>query len=270
MKPFAAAAILVVPILVGAQQQAAGPRGNWPCGARIDPSYFRVAEGTGGHLLLLAPEEIGDSATLLTALSGHPQTLLRLAGSLTPGLHEFQVPVDPSVESVLFSISVQCLQVADIVRPSGAAPSGDDVVDLSNFRAERMVIVKRPEPGVWTLRLSGSGVSGVVVQARSSIGVTDVQFAPVGTTSFSPFPTTGVENVVKIRLRGRARELRASLVSGVFLPVASLPLERDETDGSYLSRFTPGPEGVRVLIAGKDDDGVAFQRMYAPLITPVR
>ena len=122
VKPFAAAAILAVPIFVGAQQQGARPRGNWPCRARIDPSYFRVAEGTGGHLLLLAPEEIADSATLLTALEGHPQTLLRLAGSLTPGLHEFQVPVDPSVESVLFSISVQCLQVADIVRPSGAAP----------------------------------------------------------------------------------------------------------------------------------------------------
>ena len=270
MKPFAAAAVLVVPILIGAQQQAAGPRGNWPCGARIDPSYFQVAEGSGGHLLLLAPEEIADSATLLTALGGHPQTLLRLAGSLTPGLHEFQVPVDPSVESVLFSISVQCLQVSDIVRPSGEAASGDDVVDLSNFRAERMVIVKRPEAGMWTLRLSGSGVSGVVVQARSPIGIADVQFASARSTNFTAFPRAGVENVVKIRMRGRALEIRASIVSGVLLPVAPLPLERDETDESYLSRFTPGSEGVRVLVVGRDYDGVAFQRMYAPLITPMR
>jgi len=270
VKPFAAAAVLVVPILIGAQQQAAGPRGNWPCGARIDPSYFQVAEGSGGHLLLLAPEEIADSATLLTALGGHPQTLLRLAGSLTPGLHEFQVPVDPSVESVLFSISVQCLQVSDIVRPSGEAASGDDVVDLSNFRAERMVIVKRPEAGMWTLRLSGSGVSGVVVQARSPIGIADVQFASARSTNFTAFPRAGVENVVKIRMRGRALEIRASIVSGVLLPVAPLPLERDETDESYLSRFTPGSEGVRVLVVGRDYDGVAFQRMYAPLITPMR
>lgn len=270
VKPFAAAAVLVAPMLIGAQQQAAGPRGNWPCGARIDPSYFQVAEGSGGHLLLLAPEEIDDSARLLTALGSHPQTLLRLAGSLTPGLHEFQVPVDPSVESVLFSISVQCLQVADIVRPSGAAAGGDDVVDLSNFRAVRMVIVKRPQPGMWTLRLSGSGVSGVVVQARSTIGIAEVQFASVRSTNFTAVPTAGVENVVKIRVHGRAREIRASIVSGVFLPVAPLPLERDETDGSYLSRLTPGSEGFRVLIVGKDYDGAAFQRMYAPLIAPMR
>jgi Aldo/keto reductase family len=85
VKPFVAAAVVVGPTLVGAQQQTLNPRSGWPCGARLDTSYFQVAEGSGGHLLLLAPEEIGDAATLLTALGAHPQTICRLAGSLTPG-----------------------------------------------------------------------------------------------------------------------------------------------------------------------------------------
>src|SRR5262245_27050640 len=160
-----AAAVVAIPLLTGAQQQAPNNRSGWPCSARLDTSYYHVAEGSGGHLLLLAPEEIGDSATLLIAFGSHPQTIFRLAGSLTPGLHEFQVPVDPSVESVLFSISVQCLQVAHVLRPSGPLAGGDDVTDLSSFRAQRMVIVKRPENGSWTIRVSGSGVSGVVMQA---------------------------------------------------------------------------------------------------------
>jgi len=50
------------PLLIGAQQQASRPRGDWPCGARLDPSYFQVAEGSGGHLLLLAPEEISETS----------------------------------------------------------------------------------------------------------------------------------------------------------------------------------------------------------------
>src|SRR5206468_7080013 len=79
---FAAAAVFATPMLVGAQQQLPNPRAGFPCGARLDPSYFRVAEGTGGHLLLLAPEEIGDSAALLTAFGDHPQTIFRLAGSM--------------------------------------------------------------------------------------------------------------------------------------------------------------------------------------------
>jgi hypothetical protein len=147
--------------MIHAQQQPPAPRAGWPCGARLDPSYFHVAEGTGGHMLLLSPEEIGDSGALLTAFGSHPQTILRLAGSATPGVHEFQVPIDSFVESALFSISVQCLQVAEVVRPSGAAVlGGDEVTDLSAFRAQRMVIVKRPEPGVWSVRVAGSGVAG--------------------------------------------------------------------------------------------------------------
>ena len=110
---FAAAAVFAAPILVGARQQMPNPRPGFPCGARLDPSYCRVAEGTGGH----------------------PQTIFRLAGSVNPGLHEFNVPIDSTVESVLFSISVQCLQTADVVRPSGAIAIGDDVIDLPNFRA---------------------------------------------------------------------------------------------------------------------------------------
>ena len=270
VKPFVAAAVLVGSTLLGAQQQPSIPRSGWPCGARLDPSYFQVAEGTGGHLLLLAPEEIGDSATLLTAMGSHPQTIFRLAGALRPGMHEFQVPIDPSVESVIFSISVQCLQVAHIVGPSGPPASGDNVTDLSNFRAQRMVIVARPEPGMWTIRVSGSGVSGVVVQARSATGISQVQFAPAGSATFTAVPAAGVENVVRMQISGKSTEIRASLVSGEFRKIADLPLEAGEAAGSYTSRFTPGAQGFRVLITGKDAEGVVFQRLHAPLLTAVR
>jgi hypothetical protein len=267
VKAFAAAAVLTAPLVSGAQQQAPTARGAWPCGARLDTSYFQVAEGSGGHLLLLAPEEIADSATLLTAFGSHAQTIFRLAGAMTPGVHEFRVPVDPSVESVLFSISVQCLQVAHVLRPSGLVATGDDVTDLAGFRAQRMVIVKRPEPGVWTMRVSGTGVGGVVVQSRSAIGIAQVEFAPARSTTFTALPTANVENVVRIRMSGQVAEVSASVVSGEFRRIAELPLELNETDGSYSSRFTPGAEGFRILIVGKDRDGVTFQRIQAPLVT---
>jgi len=266
---FPAVIVVAAPLLLGAQQQSGNPRAGWPCGARLDPSYFRVAEGTGGHLLLLSLEEIGDSAALLNSFDGHPQTILRLAGSMTPGLHEFQVPIDPSVESVLFSISVQCLQAADVMGPSGAFAVGDNVTDFSNFRAQRMVVVTRPEAGVWTLRVAGSGVSGVVVQARSAIGIAQIEFAPAAGTTFTRLPSPGVENAVRIRTSGQVAELHASIMSGAFLHLADLQLAADQTEGSYMSRFTPGADGFRVLIAGKDADGFAFQRVSAPLLSPM-
>jgi hypothetical protein len=269
VKSFSAAAFLAVPILIGAQQQPSNSRAGWPCGARLDTSYFQVAEGTGGHLMMLAPEEIRGSAALLTAFQSHRQTIFRLAGLLKPGVHDLKVPIDPSVESAVFSISVQCLQVAQVLRPSGLQASGDDVTDLWNFRAQRMVIVARPEPGMWTLRVSGNGVSGVVVQARSAIGIS-VQFARAGSTTFTASPVADVENVVKIQISDKVTEVRASLVSGDFRKIGELPLEAGETDGSYLARFTPGTESFRVLVTGKDATGVPFQRMHAPLLMPSR
>jgi hypothetical protein len=265
-----AAAVLALHPLVGAQQQPSNPRAGWPCGARLDPSYFRVAEGSGGHLLLLAPAEVGDSAALLTAFGAHRQTIFRLAGEIKAGVHEFRVPIDSSVESVLFSVSVQCLQTADVARPSGALVGGADVTDFSNFSAQRMVIVGRPEPGVWTIRAAGSGIAGVMVQGRSALGIAQVEFAAIGSTVFTPMPLAGVENAVRIGLSGHATQVAASLVNGAFRRIATLPLRAGDTESSYVSRFTPAAEGFRVLIEGKDADGVPFQRVHAPLFNPTR
>jgi hypothetical protein len=257
--------------LLHAQQQAPNRRAGWPCGARLDSSYFQVAEGTGGHLLLLAPEEISDSAALLAAFADHPQTIFRLAGSIMPGLHEFRVPVDSSVDSVLFSTSVQCLQITEVLRPSGATVvAGDDVTDYSNFRGEHMVIVRRPEPGVWTMRVGGSGVAAVVVQARSAIGIAHVEFAPVPATTFTAIPRLGVENAVRIRISGPAADIRAALVSSALQRIATLPLVPGETEGLYVTRLTPAPDSFRLLIIGTDAHGLAFQRLHAPLLTPLR
>ena len=269
MNTYAAAAILVTTLPFAGQQQAPNSRSNWPCGARIDPSYFQISEGSGGHLLLLAPDEIADSAPLLIAFGSHGQTIFRLAGSLKSGVHQLRVPIDPSVESALFSISVQCLQVANLVRPSGVLATGDDVTELTSFRAERMFIVKRPEPGEWTIRVSGSGVAGVVAQARSEIGA-EVQFAPAGKPTFTPVPTAGVENVVRIQVSGKVTGVKASLVSGEFRRIAELPLEAGEGDGVYVSRFTPAATGFRVLVTGTTAEGVGFQRLTAPLLTAIR
>ena len=58
--------------------------------------------------MLIGPAELGESTPLLTAFDDYPETIFRLAGTINPGLHEFRIPIDSTVESVLFSVSVQC------------------------------------------------------------------------------------------------------------------------------------------------------------------
>jgi len=248
-------------------QQQPTSRGSWPCGARVDPTYFHLAEATGGQLLLLAPSEISTSADLFTAFDKHAETIFRLGGTINPGVHDFRVPIDGSVESAMFSISVQCLQTADVLRPSGASAAGEGVTDLSNFLATRMVIVSKPEPGVWTVRVSGSGLAGVIVKARSAIRIATLQFAPSGTTQFSNVPTPGVENLVRFSVRGRVEHPEAVLVDAISKEIAPLPLEVAGENGDYQSRFTPGTNGFRIMLRGTGEDGTPLQRVYPSLFT---
>ncbi len=216
-------------------------------------------------MLLLAPSEMGDPASvkLMTTPDGYPQTILRSAGTINPGTHEFKVPIDPSVESVVFSIAVQCLQTADVIRPSGEIASGDGVTDLGNFIANRMVIVNRPAAGVWTIRVGGSGLAGVVVKARSALQ-TRVEFVPPGGSQPSPGPFAGVENTVLISIGGHPSRVEAAIVNGASKEIAALALTAVE-DGVFTARFTPGADPFRVMIRGTDASGAPFQRVQAAL-----
>jgi hypothetical protein len=77
----------------------------------------------------------------------------------------------------------------------------------------------------------------------------------------------GVENSVVFVVSDRYTEVKATIVDRAFRVVAPLPLEPDDATGFRRARFTPGAQGFRVLIEGKDADGVPFQRVQAALIT---
>lgn len=246
--------------------QVSNTRAGWPCGAKLDASYFAVAEATGGQVMLTPPDELPKAGVPLAALGEHRQTLFRRLGPMNDGTHEFRVPIDSSVESVAVAMSVQCLQNADVLSPSGARPQGDDATDFTS-RAWRVVIVKRPEPGVWTIRVGGSGLVGVTVQGRSAIAM-QVQFGVADSTTLTRSPRPGVENVVTIHIEGAASQVEAWLVDATFERIARLPLEGGPTEGTYLSRLTPSTTPFRVLVEGRDATGASFQRLHAPLFTP--
>ena len=126
-----------------------------------------------------------------------------------------------------------------------------------------------PVPGMWTVRVAGRGVAGVAVQATTTLGIGGVEFSAAGGTTFTPSPAFGVENTVRLRT-GRIAQPQASRVSGLGESLGSLPLSAGDTEGTYLARFLPDAGGFRVMVVGRDDEGFAVQRMYAPLFSPIR
>lgn len=264
-----------------AQDQQPRERPGWPCVGRPDPTYFRTAEATGGSVFLFDKSEIGESAALMIATSRHEETIFRAAGSLNEGMHEFSIPVDSAVESVLFSVSLQCLQVADITTPEGAELRANDPgVDYHQFQAGRIVTIAKPTPGAWRVAVSGRGMFFLVVQARTDLTLDAVRFVEPGGRPgheglfpIKGSPRRGVKQTLEVGLSGKAHDVSFRFISSQGEPIQTLALSLSPEEGgtdddrTYVGDVTPTASEFRLLVSGVDARGFPFERVHAPLFT---
>ncbi|MGH9147671.1 MAG: hypothetical protein ACRD1Q_13250, partial [Vicinamibacterales bacterium] len=113
-------ALVLCPSLpVTAQHDLSTSQTGWPCSGKVDPSYIRTAEATGGKVLLLKPTEVSGAPEDMSASRDHRETVVRAGGQLDDGVHDFEIPLDSTIESAYFFLSLQCLQFVTVVQPSG-------------------------------------------------------------------------------------------------------------------------------------------------------
>jgi hypothetical protein len=259
-------AIVVLALGMAAQaqpsrQQLPG-RPGWPCVGKVDPSYIRISESTGGKVLMFQPGEVAGAGADLLASTSHDQLVFRAIGQLADDAVEYEIPIDSTIESVYFTISVQCLQSATIVRPSGEEVRVDAPdVDYNGFQAVRLFVIKAPAPGVWRVKAAGRGFLSVLVSARSDLhfdaGVVE-SGKPV------PLPVAGAPQRLEAHLSGAATDIAFQFVSPTGTPMLSLPLARegnDEVRPTYAAEITPPNAEYRIAVTGIDAKGFAFQRV---------
>jgi hypothetical protein len=268
----ASAVLAIAPAAVQQGQQESRP--GWPCAGRPDPSYVQVAEATGGQVFLFHPSEVGESSVLMTAGMNYPQTITRVVGSLTEGIHTFTVPMDSTVEGVLFSVSLQCLQVVEIGRPSGdALKDGETGVDVHRFEAGRIVAVDHPAAGPWRVTVSGKGLFFLVVQARSRIGLGRVEFvgrAGGGTPRAQGPLRIGRARQLEVSVTGDGHDLDFGMLTAAGDPIGPVSLAEERQEGetrTYFGQLTPRTTQFRIAVTGIDPHGYAWQRVHAPLYT---
>ena len=268
--PFYFAAFLVCAATAAAgQDQQPRSRPGWPCVGKPDPSYFTVAEGSGGQVFLFDPSEIGESSVLMIGAMKHEETVFRAAGTLAEGVHEFSIPVDSTIESALFSISLQCLQVVEIVRPSGdELRENDPGVDYHQFQAGRMVTVPRPTPGAWTVRVAGKGMFFLVLQAKTELSLDRVSFVEPGGRPgheglfpIKGSPKRGVRQQLEVEMSGSLQNPAFRFVSSSADTIQDLSLQRQPGSGDdldFLGEVTPRARQFRLAVTGTDARGFPF------------
>jgi hypothetical protein len=273
--PSCLCAVVVAGTSAVAQQQPS-TRPGWPCVGRPDPSLVQVSEASGGQVFLLDSSEIASSATVLLARDGLDETLRRVLGDLEPGDRTFEIEVDGSVTRVLFSVSLQCLQAMEIVRPSGTAvSSAESGVRWAQFQAGRLITVDDPEPGRWQVRVAGKGLVSVVVSARSALMLESVRPVREG-------GRPGHEGLMRDDaplVAGTTRRLEIRLSRGIAAPTFELRGGADERlgripvalveDGGgeqvFLSEFRVPGIPFRLVVTARDETGGTVQRVQGSL-----
>jgi hypothetical protein len=264
----AVALVFCASLLLTAQDQQPKYQTGWPCSGKVDPSFVRNAEATGGKVLLFTPNEIAGAANDMSASSGHRETVFRAGGQLNDGVHDFDIPLDSTIESAYFFLALQCQQFVAVLQPAGDELRADAPgVDSHAFEAVRLVTIAAPSPGTWKVRMAGRGFFSVIVTAKTTLALTRVSLAQNGA------PIKGLAPLGKtVRLEaatsGEPSQVGFHFISmrGATLRTVELRLEPDAAASrTYAGEVTLPETEFRLLLTGFDAKGFPFQRVTPQL-----
>jgi hypothetical protein len=262
---------------VSAQEQAPVSRPGWPCvaGRAIDPTYVRTAEATGGQVFLFDRSEAGRSMVLMQYTDKHDDTIFRSTGTLSTGSREFTFPVDSTVESLLVTVTLQCLQSITVLRPTNTeVHAGEPDVNDNRFRSGQVLILTRPQAGAWRVRIAGIGLFFVVAQAKSSISLDNVEFVELGgrPAHEGMFPVKGPvhqgeQRTLSVDLKAPPGETRFRLINSAGETLEPLEMHAGEGgEGTFEGKLTLKHPAFRMAAEGHDAAGYPYQRVLPRLI----
>lgn len=233
------------------------------------PAFFKLAEDSGGQMFVLAPDEATRLAQLNQALSEPGLTrLTQQSFELEGAAQDVVFLVDSLLEKLVVSVSGITADgmppdastgnddptyAATLEDPSGgnvAAGSAGTFVTHTTFGT--ITKIDRPQPGVWKVRLSGSGHARVVVEGVSSlslVSLTLLEQQPENPQSdYFPLkgsPLAGGTYKANARLRGEVSALSVEFHSpiGQVLSTHPFELQRTKNGRSVFQGEVTIPEG---------------------------
>lgn len=266
--------LALVSLAAGSDQQQGNSKG-WPCARKIDPSYIMIAEESGGQVQLFQPSEASGSMTLLESqLAGNEETIYRTSGELN-GEKESTIQVDVTIESITFSAFVQCMKNISIFDPSGVEfLSGTSNSKDSRFISGRIVTVKEPARGKWTIRTEGEGYFSVIAEAKTDLSM-EAEFVELGGRpaheGYFPIqrqPKMNTEEKLSITLDGKVTGAVLRILSREGELLKTQPLEQsyqDEDSTEYIVPVTIESETFRIQVNGVVENGDRFERFQSRL-----
>ncbi|MBZ5562273.1 MAG: hypothetical protein LAP13_07610 [Acidobacteriia bacterium] len=259
------------------QQNRSRPFGPDACGP-ADPTYIRTAEETGGLPMFLQRSEVAKSMKFMGAtLGGNRVDLLWATDTLRGDSSEFAVPVDSTVENITFAMSTNTKGTSLVVlNPAGEEiKTGDTGADVTELNCGRFLTLKRPAPGDYRLRVTGSGKFWLEAEGKSEIFTFGLEFVELGGRPghqgmfrISGQPLADRPATLECSIQKEAQDVAFRLISpaGKTLQTIKLqPIDNSGDDIEFSGTFKLPATPFRIAVTGKNSKGEAFQRIQNTL-----
>uniref|UniRef100_A0A8C3PW12 Hemicentin 1 n=1 Tax=Chrysolophus pictus TaxID=9089 RepID=A0A8C3PW12_CHRPC len=226
--------------------------------------YEEIASTSSGQVFHLDKKQVNEVLKWVEEAVQASKVHLLSTDHLTMAVNTWQIPFDPSLKEVTVSLSgpSPAIEIHD--------PLGLGLNELLNIHnSAKVVNVKDPEPGTWTIKVySGrhsvriTGLSTIEFRAGFSKKPT-LDFKKTSSRPVQGIPTFVLLNTTGILLPARVDCLELLSISGE--PLKTLPVKYYPDRKPYglwnISDFIPPDEAFFLKITGYDKDGYLFQRV---------
>ncbi|NXL77816.1 HMCN1 protein, partial [Leptocoma aspasia] len=241
--------------------------------------YEEIASTSSGQVFHLDKKQVNEVLKWVEEAVQASKVHLLSTDHLSMAVNTWQIPFDPSLKEVTVSLSGPS-PAMEIHNPLGEQLSkGSGLNELLNIHnSAKVVNVKDPEPGTWTIKTSSSGRHSVRITGLSTIDFRagfsrkpTLDFKKTSSRPVQGIPTFMLLNTTGILLPARVDRLELLSITGELLktlPVKYYP-DRKPYGLWNISDFIPPDEAFLVKITGYDKNGYLFQRVSSVLFSSI-
>uniref|UniRef100_A0A8C3YS46 Hemicentin-1 n=1 Tax=Catagonus wagneri TaxID=51154 RepID=A0A8C3YS46_9CETA len=233
--------------------------------------YEEIASTSSGQVFHLDKKQVNEVLKWVEEAVQASKVHLLSTDHLEQAVNTWKIPFDPSLKEVTVSLSGPS-PVIEIRNPLGKLiKKGFGLNELLNIHnSAKVVNVKEPEAGIWTVKTSSSGRHSVRVTGLSTIDFRagfsrkpTLDFKKTVSRPVQGIPTYVLLNTSGISIPARVDHLELLSISGNSLktiPVKHYP-DRKPYGIWNISDFMPPSEAFFLKVTGYDKDDYPFQRV---------
>ncbi|XP_068397521.1 hemicentin-1 isoform X4 [Eschrichtius robustus] len=233
--------------------------------------YEEIASTSSGQVFHLDKKQVNEVLKWVEEAVQASKVHLLSTDHLEQAVNTWKIPFDPSLKEVTVSLSGPSPMI-EIRNPLGKLiKKGFGLNELLNIHnSAKVVNVKEPEAGIWTVKTSSSGRHSVRITGLSTIDFRagfsrkpTLDFKNTVSRPVQGIPTYVLLNTSGISIPARVDRLELLSISGSSLKTIPIKYYPDRKPYGIwnISDFTPPNEAFFLKVTGYDKDDYLFQRV---------